>query len=191
MRIRWSSSFRQDRFAWEISRRKLIGTFLDMGSGPARDTSNTYALERAGWTGWLCDVTNYTQEYAGIRTSPFYHMDGAAFPMGQLPDFVDFLSFDVDGSWHPVAEHILFGRTRFGAITIEHDSYAGGYSNDSDPRTKQRNMLTELGYFLVCGNVRCDLGQIEDWWCDLSIINGLKCEDKMFSEIVPGDEPEF
>lgn len=186
-----SSSFGQDLFAWKMSGLKSDGLFLDMGCAMPIETNNTYGLEKIGWTGWMCDLVDYGSrpEFSNVlRRASFFHGDGANFPIEKLPSIVDFLSFDVDGSWRKVADRLL-KKIRFGVITLEHDLYAGGYAEDKNAREGQREMLLDLGYDLVCSDVRWDEGPIEDWWvdpayCDKSLRDEFRCHDQHYKMIV-------
>ena len=164
LKLKSSSSFGQDLFAWIVNGRPNTGTFLDMGCGLPWDSSNSYGLERLGWTGWLCDNTDRLTGNLPSRTSPFFLCDGRMFDFSILPSVTNYLSLDVDDDSVEVLTQILNSGKRFKAITVEHDLFSGGHPREPDSRSKQRRLLSEAGYRLIFGDVCCHLGPLEDWW---------------------------
>ena len=156
----------QDIFAWICSGKKRDGTFLDIGSGPAVNYNNSYALEQVGWTGNLIDITESARESSVQFRKAKFHMENAArisawsHIIGETR-WIDYLSLDVDESSHQALLN-LPGYVRFGIITIEHDHYRFGDA----PRSSMRTFLDRAGYILVASDVKDQGLEFEDWWVD-------------------------
>ena len=102
--------------------------------------------------------------------------------------FIDYLSLDVDGYYDVVLEKLLQSNHVFKVITIEHDFYRFGDLY----RQKEREILTGLGYYLLCSDVSNDGLAFEDWWIYpdlfpsniLSQLSSLDLEAKDYTEIM-------
>jgi len=104
------------------------------------------------------------QEWYSVRNNPLLIEDATrsdyAAILQSFPQFIDYLSLDVDGNYDTVLEQIPFNDHIFKVITIEHDFYRYGNSY----REKERKILTSLGYYLLCSDVSCQGLTFEDWW---------------------------
>ena len=76
----------------------------------------------------------------------------------------------------------------FRVITIEHDFYRYG----DIFRKKERELLTQKGYYLLCPNVSDHNCAFEDWWIHpkgfstevFNLLQSLKLENKNHQEII-------
>lgn len=165
----------QDRFVHALLP-KVDGVFLDIGSSHPVTWSNTYALERLGWSGLLIDndpgCEGLTQQHR--PGSEFLSTDATAvdwsvllpvyFTPSALP--VDYLSLDVDGATQAVVERFPWSVWRFAVLTVEHDAYRFG----PGPRDAIRSCLLAAGYHLFCADVHSNGCPFEDWWVDLDVV---------------------
>lgn len=140
--------------------RRILGEnkprfFLDIGCA-GDQYSNTLALEQEGWTGILVDV----DDTAKGRKTPFVRGDATKIRL-PLPDYVDYLSLDIDFGTYDALVNILSHGVKFGIITIEHDAYRFG----DELRVPERALLNAAGYTLICADV-CGIPEapFEDWW---------------------------
>lgn len=155
----------QDTFAWIASGKKTDGTFLDIGSGHARERNNTFALEEMGWTGDLVDISVNAEMTAFMRKAKLHLVNAVSANwcdiLGINPRWIDYLSLDVDdATWATLAglpEHV-----RFGIITIEHDAYRLG----NVPRESIRAYLNDRGYVRIASDIKDQNLEFEDWWVD-------------------------
>jgi hypothetical protein len=144
-------------------------TYLDIGAGDPQVISNTYALERRGWTGILCDIEHEQRLRAERKAVAVY---GDAFSVDWdkaiASDRVDYLSLDLEPPELTLRAlcALPLDRVRFSAITIEHDSYRGKMA----VRKAMRGILSNFGYELVAPDICVRVGDItcpfEDWWVD-------------------------
>ena len=162
----------QDAFAFFVNDKKTNGTFIDIGCREPARGNNTWILEeRYGWIGVSIDIENYADIWKQIRKNPFVQMDAIEGDLEELfstlnvPDVVDYLTHDVDGTEPDRFDNIPFDKYIFKCITVEHDG-------DSVTRAFQRNTLLSYGYELACSNVKNGPGRnhyrggkiMEDWW---------------------------
>ena len=160
-----TSSDLQDEFA-----RRLIGdsgTFLDIGCGHGRHGSNTFILERLGWTGLMVDKDNdlinlnRTFRRAGCVAADVTKCNWDTILNRRE---YDYLSFDVDDATTQAVTHFPWDTCRFRVITIEHDAYRVG----SHVCHFIRDILTRAGYLLIAKDVLTSFSgkPFEDWWVD-------------------------
>ena len=179
----------QDRFVFQLLVRpgnRLDGSFLDIGACNPIRKSNTYALERLGWSGWLVERNwPLVELLSKQRTSTVVHADATKVDWSFLPISVDYLSLDVDRDTLAVLRTLPLTRVEFKIITIEHDAYA--YRDGNKLRGPEREALTAAGYCLICGNVAVVPGKpFEDWWVHLSLAaraERFKCHGKYWKNI--------
>ena len=152
------SQARQDEFVLSLIDK---GTFLDIGCYMPEEFNNSFLLEQRGWTGLAFDIIDYAEHWAD-RTTPFICADALTYDFSALPDY-DYLSLDVEGEGDrfAVLQRVIENR-QFRVITIEHDRYLPGHT-DSEA-IPQRELLTSLGYYLLCEDVMADTRYFEDWW---------------------------
>ena len=168
----------QDIFVRRILGENKPRFFLDIGCA-GDQYSNTLALEQEGWTGILVDV----DDTAKGRKTPFVRGDATKIRL-PLPDYVDYLSLDIDFGTYDALVNILSHGVKFGIITIEHDAYRFG----DELRVPERALLNAAGYTLICADV-CGIPEapFEDWW----VCKALKevcmpyvCTDKLWTDII-------
>lgn len=165
----------QDLFAFAMTEGKTDGFFLDIGCNDAKVHSNTYALERLGWTGLMVDIA----EGCESRKGTFVKSDAAnptpelRAAYDQMPSVVDFLSLDVDAALIGVFNQIPWTHS-YRVSCIEHDSYLrGNYWRDII-----RLRMKGMGYELTCANVGVrypdlngPVNAYEDWFTYPPLVN--------------------
>jgi hypothetical protein len=160
-----TSSDLQDNFALAILPGK--NTFLDIGCGHGRHGSNTFVLEKLGWTGLLVDIDRDLIELnKSFRTSPCIAADVTTCDWSKIldKDVYDYLSFDVDDATIAAVKNFPWEKVRFRVATIEHDSYrVGGAARDYI-----RAVMKTHGYICVSRDVLTSFSgePFEDWWID-------------------------
>lgn len=142
------------------------GYYLEIGAGNPTKLNNTYFLEKnLGWKGLSLDISpNFSNTWSEIRSNPLLLGDATKLDYSDLlqefPTVIDYLSLDIDRDYDTVLKKICFDTHIFKIITIEHDYYR----LKDQYRKKEREILTGLGYYLLCSDVM-DQGYIfEDWW---------------------------
>jgi hypothetical protein len=172
----------QDIFVRLIYGPDFKGTFLDIGCA-GDQYSNTLALEQEGWTGTLIDQDS---KAAKGRTSRFICTDAVRFTF-KLPEYINYLSLDVDENSLDALRNLPLNTTRFGIITIEHDAYRFG----DRLRPFERDILISHSYLPVCMDVCGATGApFEDWWIDgdsqglILAASRFTCRDKLYSDII-------
>lgn len=134
------------------------GTFLEVGSGPPINISNTYLLETEhGWSGVCIDAERY--DYS-VRTCDFMFGDALSI----IPDLsgsqFDYASFDIDRQT-AAAVQIAVNCLKFKFATVEHDKYQHGYVLQD----LQHRVLSKTGYVPLFIDILTDEGKpFEDWW---------------------------
>jgi SAM-dependent methyltransferase len=160
-----TSSDLQDNFALAILPGK--NTFLDIGCGHGRHGSNTFVLEKLGWTGLLVDINEELVKInQTFRSQPCIAADVTTCDWSKLLDkeVYDYLSFDVDDATTEAIKNFPWNKVRFRVATIEHDSYRVGKTT----RDYVRGVMTAHGYLCVAKDVLTSFSAqpFEDWWID-------------------------
>ena len=195
----------QDKFARAICAKCIVDpmTYLDVGCHDGLTNSNSRALDAEKWIGVGVDIQNFAESWKQRPRCHFVHADAVKLNYNKLitdnlwdtnqPLLVDYLSLDVDENTTRTLMRILESDFVFRCITIEHDLYRLGPT----PRDIQRNLLTNRGYLLVCGDVVVEPGPgvpvggpFEDWWVhskagDLDLAKQYACNGKIGRLIVP------
>jgi hypothetical protein len=167
----WYSQASQDAFVYTvlvgIEKKEDKGYYLEIGSAHPTVINNSYFLEKnLGWEGVSVDVApEYKNPWAEKRSNPLYVQDAMRTDYSSLlksfPKEIDYLSLDVDGYYGTVLKQIPFDQYSFKVITIEHDFYRFGEVF----RQEEREILSALGYYLLCPDVlHPAVGSFEDWW---------------------------
>lgn len=152
----------QDEFVLSLIKK---GYYLEIGASHPVNISNTYLLEKNGWTGVSIDNDNQCQEIWGqLRTNPLVIADAMTMDYSFLPDRVDYLQVDIEPADNTLKALLALplNRVRFSVITFEHDRYREG----DKVRDKQRELLTSLNYKLAHPDVCYEGKPFEDWWVD-------------------------
>lgn len=151
---------RQDEYAYNLIGEK--GTFLDLGCSSPTVGSNTYALEKIGWTGVCFDIRDCQAEYnwSSIRTQRFVQADvTSAYFYNWITNFksttpiVDYVSLDMDTAGQNFAllglRNILNAGMKFKVLTFEHEYHYHGEYN----KMQGKKMLEAAGYFCLFDDV--------------------------------------
>ena len=168
--IIFNSQARQDEFVYTVLYNLLdkqdSGYYLEIGAGEPIYINNTYVLENScGWQGLSIDISDdLMSRWYTARSNPLLSKDATQIDyssvLGTFPLVIDYLSLDVDGHYDTVLSKVLQSNRVFKIITIEHDSYRYG----DHYRNKEREILTALGYYLLCPDVSHNGFAFEDWW---------------------------
>lgn len=153
----------QDRFVEKLQlEREGVprGEFLDIGCG-GYALSNTAYLEHEGWRGTLIDNSESAAAISAGRPSKFIYQDATQVDYSFLPKVVDYLSLDVDENSYEVLARLPLDKTRFRAMTIEHDAYR--FSQKL--REPMIQLLENYGYDILCADV-CNPWPFEIWAVD-------------------------
>lgn len=167
----------QDIFVLKMCGGKQGGTYLEIGSGPAVENSNTFLLEtHFAWEGLSLDFNpNFVADFKQRRRNPVEHTDATSFDYDhklreyKLPSHIDYLQIDIDPSYQSLKTlfQIPFSKYKFATITFEHDKYRT--SNEIASLSRQK--LRKEGYILVAKNVLAKKGHpFEDWWVHPDLI---------------------
>jgi hypothetical protein len=191
-----TSQANQDKFAWVMNDRRTNGIFLDVGCNDPVKHSNTYALEQMGWNGLLVDIQ--TIPGLGARKADFLIADAVTADWPTILDLylrhqnIHYLSLDCDEATTSALQRLLALEQRYATITVEHDAYRFGTGN----RDRQRALLKQKGYDLVCSDVCIPPGPgipgqggpFEDWWVwppsvNMQTAEQIRCDGRLHSQI--------
>jgi hypothetical protein len=146
------------------------GYYLEIGAGHPLEINNSYFFEKNfGWKGTSIDISDgHKNIWYSTRHNDLLIEDATQSDYGSIlklfPQAIDYLSLDIDNHYDTVLQRIPFKDHIFKVITIEHDFYKFG----DQYREKEREILTSLGYYLLCPDVTIfSNGQylvFEDWW---------------------------
>lgn len=173
MENKFYSQAGQDK--WVLEKVGNKGFFVDVGAYDGIESSNTYALELAGWNG-ICfepnkDAFEKLNKNRRCITSDLFisHQDGVTSKLSTAlmacSFIIDYLSIDVDGGEMDVLMGMDFKEHKVRLITIEHNQYLEG------PARQEQifQYLSAQGFTRVVKDVKCldpnYLGMIyEDWY---------------------------
>jgi len=153
----------QDYFASKVTG-KREGFYLDVGCADPIIYNNTVWLDTMGWKGHCFDTNagsvrgiNQRRPFRGhchdMRQSPL----GLFYALG-IPEWVDYLSFDIDEATPEAVANFPWKEFQFGAITIEHDGKA-------DRREAiEEYLIRRHGYKLFASNVCAVPGFAFEHW---------------------------
>lgn len=144
-----------------------VGTYLEIGASHPIYISNTYALEKQGWSGLSIDIDPMNRdEWYKVRTNPLLITDATDFEFKSA--YFDYLSLDCEPpeQTYKALMNILMQGMQFNIITYETDAYA-----DDTFVQPSRLMLKNFGYELVFADVQCPFGAFEDWYINPNIID--------------------
>jgi len=190
----------QDLFVEAITKGKLNGYFLEIGSNHPEVHNNTYLLEtKYNWRGLMVEYDKSFQPlYKNKRPNSIYVLDDARkinyrkiLDDNTFPENIDYLQIDLDVNNKSTLDTFLllkdtvFDKYKFATITFEHDIYSGNYF---DTQSISRKILTDLGYVLVFPNVSVfwegSYKPFEDWYVhpelvDMNFVNKLITTDNL------------
>ena len=156
----------QDAWVDKILDSKTDGYYIEIGAYNGISTSNTYFFEKErNWKG-IC-VESHAEEFINliqVRNSENFwayatdydsnDFENTGVPAMKLntilekanaPEYIDYLSIDIEGMEYSVLHAIDFDKWRIGVMTVEHNLYCWG------PENKNRNfeLLNSKGYVRV------------------------------------------
>lgn len=147
------------------------GFFVDIGAHDGVESSNTYALEKAGWTGICIEPNPVSFEKLRLFRrctclNRFVADDLAVILAEQYcPIIIDYISIDVDGTELGILKGMDFKGYHVKMITVEHNQYLEG------PARQEQifDYLTARGFIRKYKDVKCldpnYYGAIyEDWY---------------------------
>jgi hypothetical protein len=188
------SQVAQDLFVESITKRKMNGYFLEIGSNHPITHNNTYLLEKKyNWRGLMVEYDNsFENMYKTHRQNSIYQIDDARkikyrniLDENHFPENMDYLQIDLDVDNKSTLDTLVllndtvFDKYTFATITFEHDIYTGNYFNT---QSISRQILTDRGYKLVFPDVSVfwegSYKPFEDWYVhpdlvDMNIVNKL------------------
>lgn len=193
----------QDLFVEAVTKRKLDGYFLEIGSNHHSQHNNSYLLEKKyNWKGLMVEYDkSFEESYKTHRSNSIYKIDDARLinyreilDSNNFPENIDYLQIDLDVDNKSTLDTFLllndtiFDKYKFATITFEHDIYIGNYF---DTQIISRQILSDRGYLLVFPNVSVfwegSYKPFEDWYVhpdlvDMNYINKLISTDSLTVE---------
>jgi len=168
--VEFYSQANQDKFVYFILygllNKQDKGHYLEIGAGEPIYINNSYFFEKnLQWDGISIDISiDLAERWYAVRKNLLFSEDATQSNYSALlkpfPQVIDYLSLDVDGYYDVVLEKLICSNHVFKVITIEHDFYRYGDLY----RQKERKILKDLGYYLLCSDVSNDGYAFEDWW---------------------------
>lgn len=168
--VQYNSQASQDKFVntllYDLLGKNDPGYYLEIGAAHPIEINNTFYFEKKyGWTGVSIDISSYCEpSWKATRINPLRIEDATESPysaiLADFPVSIDYLSLDVDGFYDVVLEMLPHQNHIFKVITIEHDFYRYGNLY----RDNERQILSSLGYYRLCGDVSNTGLAFEDWW---------------------------
>jgi hypothetical protein len=166
----------QDEFAYtllyDLLHKQDEGYYLEIGSSDPIKNNNTYFFEKnLNWKGVGLDIDDKLQHlWSATRKNPLLIQDATKADyrtiLRTFPHVIDYLSLDIDGKYDEVLRQIPFDDYVFKFMTIEHDCCCFG----DKYKISERQILTSLGYYLLCADVSFRNNSFEDWWIHPSIL---------------------
>jgi len=169
----------QDLFVLTMLNGKRNGTYLEIGAFDPIYISNTYLLEKFGYTGISIDILENPNWGMKRPKSKYIQNDATIINytelLKEMPNQIDYLQLDIDPeqSILEVLKILPHDKYRFSVITYETDVFRG----DLKTRDTSREILTSLGYEMVVDNVGVKDYSLnswlpfEDWWVDPTVID--------------------
>ena len=157
-------------FALEQNNYIRNGVFMEIGSHHPTRISNTYALQKLGWTGvlidkdwkWLFPTWIMRGRRARFKRADATKIDWvrALSDFGLIAGRIDYLSIDVDRDSLACLRRFPFHLVNCNAVTVEHDSYRFG----KEVAHEMRSVMKNAGYKAYQLDVKCGECPFEDWW---------------------------
>ena len=154
-----------------------LASYVEIGSAYPQLSSNTLALENAGWKGVSLEINPLMVElFTGSRDNPAVEADALQvdyeqlFVRFKLPRDIGYLQIDIEPASNSLAclKKIPFQLYRFATVTFEHDSYREG----KEIRDESRDFLLGLGYRLAVKDVKWfPFMSFEDWWVHPDLVS--------------------
>src|SRR4029079_6584071 len=148
------------------------------GSCHAVSTNNSFCFEDLDWKGICIEADAQHNGSYAQRNCPYINQDATKIDYEKLlsetnaPSTIASLSLDIDCLSTSVLETLPFDKRIFSVITIEHDFYI----HEGKYRDRQREILKQNGYILLCADVLVPPSHdtkpdcsFEDWWVHRSV----------------------
>jgi hypothetical protein len=193
------SDAKQDCFVANMLNFKQTGFFLDIGSAHARKNNNTFHFDQIGWSGICVEWDKrWVDSYKERKSTRLINKDALRvdyrdlFNAYSVPLQIDYISLDVDEFSTTILQKLPLDKWSTKILTIEHDYYRFG----DKWQAQQRDILTGLGYHLICADVfveQPDFTQekasFEDWWIspkwfDTSLVQKIESSHIVPSQII-------
>jgi hypothetical protein len=177
----------QDIFVRVLTKQKVNGTFLEIGSNDPIIHNNTYVLENENnWKGIMVELNKgFEDSYKINRPKSIYIFNDAQnvnyiqmLYDNNFPENIDYLQIDLDVDNRStlntleLLERTVFDKYKFATVTFEHDVYIGDYFNTQNI---SREIFKKRGYILVFPDVsvfwegkHC---KFEDWYVHPELID--------------------
>jgi len=177
----------QEPFVLNILNEKTNGYYVEIGSGPPIEHSNTYLLETEFmWNGLGLDIKkSKVDSYNKVRRNKAIQADSSQFNFikyfeeNNFPKQIDYLQVDVDSQPDYVTLKTLLNlplnQYRFSVITFEHGDFEN-YKNHK-VRDISREIFNMYNYQLVVE----EFG--EDFWVDVTAVDRSEFS-KYFAKII-------
>lgn len=170
----------QDWFVLTVLEGKKNGYWLELGASDPVYMNNTYLLESEfGWRGISIDFRHeLIDQWVDTRSTTLQTIDALHYDyhdcLKDSPEQIDYLQLDLaDWATLESLQKLPHDKHRFSVITFEHDIFQA----DPDIRSRSRQFLRDLGYFLLISNVAVKnyatqtWEPFEDWWIDPRILD--------------------
>lgn len=195
----------QDRFVYYLlyclMDKQDKGYYLEIGSGEPDRINNSFFFEKnLQWDGVSIDISKvFFERWYSLRKNLLLSEDATQSDYSAIlngfPQVIDYLSLDIDQSYDVVLERLLRSDVIFKIITIEHDFYRYG----DVYRKRERQILSDRSYYLLCPDVAMNGLAFEDWWVHpsffpsnlLSSLTSLDLSSKNYAEITQAIRTAF
>ena len=155
----------QDLFVLSMLDGKTNGEYLEIGSADPYKGSNTYLLEKLGWTGLSLEIIEEEEvRFREHRKNPVVLCDATQYDYSNLIGVIDYLQIDCEppATTFEILTNLPLDKCDFKVITYEHDHYT---DMTSKYRELSRLYLLSKGYKLVVKNIAPDdVSCYEDWY---------------------------
>ena len=190
----------QDLFVLSVLDGKLDGRYVEIGAENPIDINNTFLLESFRWKGYSLEIsTNWEDDWKKMRKNELIIHDATTFDhQNKLKDLgwdqIDYLQVDCEppSTTLKCLYQFPFDEVKVSVITYETDVYSG----DDVPQIESRKYLKDLGYELVCSDVRYSGNAFEDWYVHPELVDSklwerFKCNGVEAYDIFASDIPTF
>lgn len=174
----------QDSFVLNITKEKIEGFYVEIGSALPITYSNTFLLENIfKWTGISIELNeDYVDDFNLTRFNRCIKADATKFDyelffkQNNFPKQIDYLQIDIDppSANLEVLKKLPLSNYRFTVITFEHDLYSN--PDNLEVKESAHQILINFGYFRFADNVLVKPTRFsqkwepfEDWYLDSSV----------------------
>lgn len=148
-----------------------VKSYLEIGASHPTINSNTMLLEKNGWTGYSIEIEDIKDIWYKERKNDLLICDATTVDYNllfanEMKNNCTYLSIDTDGNYSAILKKILETEQQFMVITIEHDLYRLGRSEQFN----EHILLTNAGYICLAKNISMNNLPFEDWWINTTIV---------------------